>query len=355
MTAAASRDESFAAWRRFLEALGEHGSAFLVFEDLHWADDGLLDFVDHLVDWASSVPLVVVCTARPELLSRRPGWGGGKANATTISLAPLSDADTARLVAGLVDRAVMPAEVQAALLARAGGNPLYAEEFVRMTAERGSNLADAVLPETVQGIIAARLDALDPEAKTLLQDAAVLGKVFWLGGVTAIGGRERWDAERQLHELERRELVRRERRSSVGGEVEFAFWHALVRDVAYGQIPRADRADRDRAAAEWIASLAADRVADRADLLAHHYLAALELARAAGRDTAELEEPARLALRMAGERALALSSYAAAIRFFDQALALWPADDPDRAHVLFARPRAPRGRRRRPRRAHRGT
>ena len=146
----------------------------LVFEDLHWADEGLLDFVDHLSDWLTDVPVLVAASARPELLARRPAWGGGKANAATVSLAPLSHEETARLVRALLEQSVLPAEVQSALLERAGGNPLYAEEFVRMVAERSSE--DMELPESVQGIIAARLDGLSPEDKRLLQDAAVIGK-----------------------------------------------------------------------------------------------------------------------------------------------------------------------------------
>ena len=200
----------------------------LVVEDLHWADELLLDFLDHLVDWAAEVPLLVVATARPELLTRRPGWGGGKPNSTTVSLAPLSEADTARLVAGLLGQALLPAEVQTALLTRAGGNPLFAEEYVRMLADReylrkvaGSwrlEQADALpLPETVQGIIAARLDALHADEKELLQAAAVLGKVGWLGALAALSGAEPGAVERRLHVLERRELVRRERRSQVAG------------------------------------------------------------------------------------------------------------------------------------------
>nr|MBA3383196.1 AAA family ATPase [Actinomycetota bacterium] len=261
------RGEAFAAWRRFFEALGEQRPLVLVFEDLHWADDGLLDFVDHLVDWLSDVPVLVVATARPELLSRRPAWGGGKANAAIVSLSPLSDDETARLVHALLEQSVLPAEVQSALLERAGGNPLYAEEFVRMFGERGRT--DADLPESVQGIIAARLDGLPGEDKELLQDAAVVGKVFWSGALAEIGHRERSVVEDRLHALERRELVRRERRSSVAGESEYAFRHLLVRDVAYGAIPRATRAERHRRAAEWIEALG--RPEDHADLLAHHY------------------------------------------------------------------------------------
>ena len=132
------RDEAFAAWRRFFEELAEERPLVLVFEDLHWADDNLIEFVDHLVDWATAVPLLVVCTARPELLTRRPDWGGGKPNALTVSLSALSDEDTARLLHELLG-AVLPAETQVELLARAGGNPLYAEEFVRMLRDRGAD------------------------------------------------------------------------------------------------------------------------------------------------------------------------------------------------------------------------
>jgi class 3 adenylate cyclase/tetratricopeptide (TPR) repeat protein len=335
-------DEARAAWRRFLEALADHGPAVLVFEDLHWADDGLLDFVDELADRSAGVPLLIVCTARPELLARRPSWGGGKPNATTLSLPPLSDEETARLLAELLERSVLPADMQAALLARAGGNPLYAEEFARLAADpaRAADPDRIPMPETVQGIIAARLDALDPDDKTLLQEAAVIGKVFWLGAVAAVSGRDRRAIEDRLHELERRRFVRRERRSSVAGETEYAFLHLLVRDVAYGQIPRARRAETHRAAAGWAASLGGQRGEDRAELLAHHYLSAIELGRAAGRDVSGLEVPARLALRAAGDRAVALFASPAAVRHYAAAVDLWPEDDPERPNLLLRYGRA---------------
>ena len=328
--AADRRGEAFAAWRRFFEALADQRPLVLIFEDMHWADDGLLDFADQLVDWLTDVPVLVVASARPELLARRPAWGGGKANATTVSLSPLSDEETARLVHALLERSVLPAEVQSALLERSGGNPLYAEEFVRMVAERGGT--DLELPESVQGIIAARLDGLSSEDKGLLQDAAVVGKVFWSGALAAIGGTERFAVDERLHALERREFVRRERHSSVAGESEYAFRHVLVRDVAYGTIPRAARAERHRGAAEWIESLG--RPDDHADLLAHHYLSALELARAAGVDAGLLAGAAATALQRAGDRAFALNAFVSAVRFYDEALELGLADDA-RPHVLF--------------------
>ncbi len=329
-------DDGPSAWRRFLESLAERRPTVLVFEDLHWADDGLLDLLDDLIDWTRDVPLLVLCTARPELLVRRPDWGGGKLNAATVALAPLSEEETAVLLAGLLDRSVLPAELQSALLARAGGNPLYAEEFARMAAERPlTDLAAAELPGSVQGIIAARLDGLEPDDKALLQDAAVVGKTFWLGAVAAIGGRDHADLERRLHELERGRFVRRSRRSSVGGETEYAFLHLLVRDVAYGQIPRGARGEKHREAADWIGSLGGDRLEDRAELLAHHYGSALELTRAAGLDATALEAPARLALRAAGDRAYALGAYPAAERAYAAAVDLWPSDDPQRPALLL--------------------
>jgi len=331
------RAEAYAAWRRFFEALAEQRPLVLVFDDLHWADESLLDFVDHLVDWATGVPLLVVCTARPELLSRRPGWGGGKPNAATISLSPLSSDETARLVHALLERAVLPAEVQATLIERAGGNPLYAEEFARMVGEVGEQ-SELRLPESVQGIIAARLDALPLEEKLLLQDAAVVGKVFWLGTMERIGDRERSSAEQLLHALERKEFVRRERRSSVGDESQYAFRHILVRDVAYSQIPRSARADKHRGAAAWIEALG--RPDDNAEMLAHHYLSALEFAAAAGEELPGVADRARVALRAAGDRAFALSSFASAAQFYDSALKLWREDDSDRAYVLLGYGRA---------------
>ena len=175
-----SRDEAFTAWRRFLEAMAARRPCVLVIEDLHWADGALLEFVEHLLDWSMPVPLFLLCTARPELFERQPSWGGGKRNATTISLSPLSIEESGRLIHALLDRTLLPAETQRVLLERAGGNPLYAEQFARMLAERGG-VEGLAVPETVQALVAARLDTLRPELKALLHDAAVVGRVFWSG------------------------------------------------------------------------------------------------------------------------------------------------------------------------------
>jgi class 3 adenylate cyclase/tetratricopeptide (TPR) repeat protein len=320
--AAGSQEEAFAAWRRFFEGLAEDRALVLVFEDIQWADVGLLDFIEHLVDWMHDVPVLIICTARLELLERRPAWGGGKLNAANVALAPLTGEETAKLIAALSERPLLEAETQAELLDRAGGNPLYAEQYVRMLAERGT--MDA-LPESVQGIIAARLDGLAPAEKSVLQDAAVVGKVFWLGAL-GVG-------EAELHVLQQKEFVQRARRSSVAGETEFSFKHVLVRDVAYGQIPRADRAQKHARTAEWIESLG--RAEDHAEMVAHHYVNALELSRAAGGPDDRLATRARGALREAGLRAASLNAVAQAERYFREAFALAAADDDERLELLF--------------------
>ncbi len=340
-------EDSFGAWRRFFEALAERRPLVLVFEDLHWADPGVLDFVDHLVDWAGGVPLLVLCTARPELLERRPGWAGGKRNAITITLSPLSNEETGELVAALLGDAELPAGVSDRLLAHAGGNPLYAEEYARMLVERGFlvrengswRLAqpDLPLPESVQGTIAARVDALPADEKALLQQAAVVGKVFWLGAVAALADTEAEPAERLLHALERKEFVRRERRSSVADDVQYTFRHVLVRDVAYGQLPRARRAEAHLRTAGWLESASAEELAEQ---LAHHYTCVVELRRILDEDTSDIAARAVEAFHQAAERALGANAFEAARRFFATELDLRAEDDPQRPYALLGLGRA---------------
>jgi class 3 adenylate cyclase/tetratricopeptide (TPR) repeat protein len=331
----ASQEESFTAWRRFCESLAADGPAVLVFEDLHWAEEALLSLLEQLSEWTEGVPLLVLCTARPELYERYPGFGAKARNAHRINLAPLTDGETARLISMLLEQAVLPAETQQALLERAGGNPLYAEEFVRLLADRGEFTGEAEVPDSVQALIAARLDTLTAERKSLLQDAAVLGKVFWAGALAEMGAREPGEVEFALHELSRKELVRPARTSSMEGESEYGFWHLLVRDVTYAQIPRATRAARHQAAAAWLEGKASERAEDLADVLAYHYQAALELARASGQaaDTAELETKTRRYLTHAGDRALALD-VTSAEQSLARALELAPPGHRERAFLL---------------------
>ncbi len=337
--ASADRSETFSAWRAFLEAMAAFRPLIVVIEDLHWADDAMLEFVEYLADWATGVPMLIVCTARPELYERRPGWGGGKRNSTTVALSPLHADEIAALVSSMLEETLLPAETQAALLERAGGNPLYAEEFVRMLTDRGILRrqgrawqivaeGDIPVPDTVQALIAARMDTLPPERKSLLHDAAVIGRVFWPGALATMGGTEQADVVSGLHDLLRKELVRPVRRSSMQGEDEFTFWHILVRDVAYAQIPRAQRAARHRKAASWIERAAGERVGDHADILAHHYLQAIDLGGGRGDTDAELRASAGHYLFLAGERANSLDGRRA-VELFRQAIEFLPADHRD--------------------------
>jgi class 3 adenylate cyclase/tetratricopeptide (TPR) repeat protein len=342
----AEREELFTAWRRFLEHVADQGPTVLVFEDLHWADEAMLAFLEHLADLADGVPLLLAGTARPELYERRPDYAARLRNATPISLARLTPEETARLVSGLLEATMLPAEVQQPILDRAGGNPLYAEESVRLLRDRdlleraGSSWqlrdgAGVPFPDSVQALITARLDTLDPDAKSLLADAAVIGKVFWAGAVIQMGDRDPQTVMTTLRGLSRKELIRPSRHSSMAGEAEYAFSHVLARDVAYNQLPRVSRASRHVAAARWIESKAADRVEDLADLLAYHYTSALDLAQAAGNadQASELQSRALRFLSLAGERALGLDT-GAALANFERALALAPEEHPDRAAAL---------------------
>jgi class 3 adenylate cyclase/tetratricopeptide (TPR) repeat protein len=341
-----NRTEAFAAWRRFVEALATTGPTVLVIEDLHWADEQLLDFIDHLIHWSKPVPLLVVATTRPDLLNRRPSLAAPNGRCLVMPLSALSEVDTERLLDESLGRVSLSPGLRSAVVDRSAGNPLYAEEYVRMLAdrERAGDLGqapvadkddDVPLPDTVEGIIAARLDALDPPDKALLQDASVLGKVGWAGALAAVSGLAPSMVRNRLRGLDRREFLRLEGQSTLAGEQQYAFRHVLVRDVAYQHLPRRARSDRHQRAATWLQSLPADRADDRAELLAHHWQAAYQYARASRQPTGGLALSARLALRAAGDRALSLNDFEGADRWYSAALELWPHDDADRPLLLL--------------------
>ncbi|MEA2607378.1 MAG: hypothetical protein QOI00_2135, partial [Chloroflexota bacterium] len=345
--ARAERDEQFAAWTRFLELVATDHPTILVFEDLHWADDALLDFLEELRERSSKVPLLVVGTTRPELLERRDAFAGDR-----LALTPLSSSDTVRLTEQLLDDATMAPELREQLLERAAGNPLFIREFVKLLTERERLVAEGgrlglrpdqelELPSSIQAVISARLDALPPAWKSALADAAVVGKVFWAGAVEFIGGRDASTTKDALAGLVRREFVRASARSSMTGEAEYAFGHVLTRDVAYGAIPRAGRAKRHLAAAAWIEQQAVDRLEDVAEVLAHHYTTAMDLAAAIEDErTVQAAKPSALRfLLLAGERALGLDVQSA-VRLLERALDLAPESGPVRARVQAGRGRA---------------
>jgi len=381
---AGDREEMLVAWRHYLYGRAQQKPMVLAMEDLHWADDTLLDFLESVVDpetaaQAGQVPLIMVAAARPELLDRRPSWVSGRPGITVVPVEPLSEADTSRLVTALLSHHGLDLDgggetsgdsaPDPALLARIAGNPLFAEEYVRMLRDRGGTAtlddpgqlaveggpavvagapgraaAPPPMPTTVHAIIAARLDALPPDEKALIHDAAVIGHVGWVGALAKVGGGEP-DADREaveelLTRLERKDFLLRAERSRVAGETEFRFHHLLVRDVAYGQIVRAERAAKHQRAAAWIEAIVTDRAAEHAELLAHHYHSAYGLNRAAGIEVPGLAAKALRASCDAGDRVAALGIYAGANRYYSEALALCTMADPGRADLLLRLGRA---------------
>ncbi len=279
----AERPELFAAWLRFFEALAARNPLIIVIEDLHWADDAVIEFLDHLMEWATGSPILLVATARPELFTDRPTWGAGRRDAVTSTLAPLSSDEAASLMVALTDRPALSADLQQTLLERSGGNPLYVTEYVRLAEEQGwftnaERGEDLPLPDSIQAIISARVDLLSPEDKTLLQTAAVVGRVFWAGALSFADAGSPDEVREGLRRLARRELVRPVRRSSMQGQEEYAFNHILIRDVAYGRLTRDERVRLHEATARWLEAVSGDRAADVAELLAHHLATAFELA-----------------------------------------------------------------------------
>ena len=367
----ASREDNFAAWREFLEGLAADRPTVLVVEDLHWADHPMLAFMDFLAQSEASVPLLVLATARPEVLELDGPGAGFVAAATQVAVGPLSGEETAELARARLGARSLPTDLQALILERSGGNPLFAEELVRLLEDRdlldsrGGKVSlkpgvEVPMPDSIGSLIAARLDLLTADRKALLSDAAVVGRSFWAGAVAAVGPHDPAEVFEGLHELVAKELVRPERGSSMEGETEFLFVHALVCDVAYEQLTRADRAAKHAALARWLEQRTAGRTEDLAEILAYHYGTALEMATAAGLDDLEdeLSEPTTRYLEMAGGRAAPLDAAAAAAHFARAERVADEAAKPKRRWLLSRRtrrtleaPRTPTGR---GRRRHRG-
>ncbi|MET7669958.1 ATP-binding protein [Micromonospora luteifusca] len=331
--------ETEASWRRFLLALAATGPTVLAFEDMHWADQSMLAFVEQLGATARGVPLLVVATARPELRERHPSWTATISGAMSISVPPMHDADIDTLYSLLLGQSTLPTTARTPLIEFADGNPLYAQEYARMLLDGG--LLDAVrsaarldpdggaeMPRTVQAVIANRLDLLDPADRAVLQAAAVVGVQFWAAPVaTALGRPVEW-VERALDRLQRRDLVYEQGTSTMPGQSEYRFRHILVRDVCYQRLPRAERVLRHQRTADWMAQLTDGRQHDLAEVLANHRWAAHEIARTVGLDTAPYAPPARAALHRAARRAYELHALETAAALVGRALALDVGPDP---------------------------
>jgi class 3 adenylate cyclase/tetratricopeptide (TPR) repeat protein len=335
-----SAEQLFGAWRTFFERLAASGTVVLVFEDLHWADTGTLDFIDHLLEWSRAIPMYIVTLARPELIDRRPDWGTGRRNFTSLYLEPLSEEAMRSLLAGLVPG--LPEAAARAVVARAEGIPLYAVETVRMLVAEGrltaaddgtyvpnGDLATLAVPETLTALIAARLDGLDSADRSLVLDAAVLGQSFTLAGLAAVAGTDEPSLVVRLRALVRRELFAHETDPRSPGRGQYAFVQALIREVAYNTLAKRDRKTRHLAAARYFESLETDEIAAA---LAGHYLAARDNA-ADGPEAEALGAQARISLRAAAERAALLGSHEQALALLEQALGV--TNDPvDRAELL---------------------
>jgi class 3 adenylate cyclase/tetratricopeptide (TPR) repeat protein len=335
----ARAEQLFGAWRTFFERLAETHPVVLVFEDFHFADTGLLDFVEHLLEWSRAVPIFVLTLARPELLERRPDWGAGRRNSASVTLEPLPSDSMRELLAGLVPG--LPEAAAEAIIARADGIPLYAVETVRMLLADGrlvmsdgayrptGDLTSLAVPETLTALIASRLDALDPADRSLLQDAAVLGQSFTPEALASVSGVAPDELPAHLRTFVRRELLVLDADPRSPERGQYAFVQALIREVAYGTLARRDRKVRHLAAARFFEGLGSDELAGA---LAGHYLAAHENA-SEGPEADALAGQARLALRGAAERAAALGSHEQAVMFLRQAMSV-TSDRAERADLL---------------------
>ena len=315
------RNQQEIAWaaREWAEKLAEPQPLVLVFEDIHWAEDALLELVEHMSTWVKNVPILLLCLARPELLDLRPGWSGGRVRATAIELEPLGRTDSEALVEALLD-GELGSGARQAVLDKSEGNPLFVEETVRMLSEANGGGIERI-PDTLQALIAARIDHLPPGEKELLQGAAVMGRIFWKGALAELV-LEGTDIDPLLEDLHLREIVLPETRSSISGQDAFKFKHVLIREVAYGGLSKAARAGYHQRFAEWLRKHAGEELLEvRAYHLDH---ATALLAELDGAPPKRLATEAATALEEAGRRALAREANATARKLLVRAVELEP-------------------------------
>ncbi|MGZ8716485.1 MAG: ATP-binding protein, partial [Gaiellaceae bacterium] len=303
------RGQQEIAWaaRAWTEQLAQAQPLVLVFEDVHWGEEPLLELIEHLAASVRDAPLLLLCLARSELLDVRPGWGGGRMRATALELEPLQPEESAQLVAALTAELELPVDT-ATVLAKTEGNPLFVEETIRMLAERPRAGAERI-PDTLQALIAARIDRLPPAQRTLVQRAAAMGRLFMRGALEHLSP-EMKDVEGALEELVARDLVVREARATISGELAFKFKHVLIREVAYSGLSKSSRADLHHKFASWLGERAGDELLE---IRAFHLdQAARLLEELDGAAPAELAEQAADALTRAGRRALSREAFRSA-------------------------------------------
>ncbi|HEY3248992.1 MAG TPA: adenylate/guanylate cyclase domain-containing protein [bacterium] len=327
-----SREGLFWALRRYVEALAKVSPLVLVLEDLHSGDPELLDLVEHIAQRADG-PILIVGLARREMLDHRPTWGGGMWNTTALRLEPLDGASTQTLLAGLLRTVAVPAAIARAVSA-AEGNPFFMEEILRMLIDTGALQrrnggwditagAQPAIPDTVQGVVTARLDRLVPRDKSVLQEASVLGKEFWSGALQHLTGLDQPALDPSLDVLQQKDFLVVRERSRLEGQQELSFKHIILRDVAYGMMPKARRTEKHRQFGAWLEQLLGPRAEEFAELLAYHWSQAAQLAREVGRAD-QWADAAPNAMRyalMAGQKAARVFANDQAVTHFRAALA----------------------------------
>ncbi len=317
------RSQQEIAWavREWAEQMAQTQPLVLVFEDIHWAEEPLLELIEHLAAWVRSAPLLLLCLARPELLDLRPGWGGGKLRATAIELEPLLSSESEELAAALLAEHELPADVVEAVLDKTEGNPLFVEETIRMLMQDNGGAPSSRIPDTLQALIAARIDRLQPDEKLLLQRAAVIGRTFWANSVAALLPDE-VDVAALLDDLLLRDFIVREQRSSITGEEAYRFKHVLIKEVAYAGLAKSSRADLHRRFAAWLHG----RVGEELTEIRGYHLdqACRMLAELDGAPPADLASETAAVLESAGRRAMAREANASARKLLLRSVELEP-------------------------------
>jgi class 3 adenylate cyclase/tetratricopeptide (TPR) repeat protein len=350
VTDSAGGEETFWAIRTFFEAAAREQPLVLVFDDIHWGEPTFLDLLEHIADWSRGSPILLLCMARSDLLDVRPTWGGGKLNATTVSLQPLSDEQSGALIEHMLGAMDLPAGVADRIVATAEGNPLFVEETLAMLIDDGSlardgngwmaarDLSGVTVPPSIQALLAARLDQLSVDERSVLESAAVVGKSFFAGAVRSLApenARER--VSRDLMAAVRKDLIRPDR-STLPGEDAFRFRHLLIRDASYDAIPKAQRAELHERFADWLEQVAGEAIAEQEEIVAYHleqvirYRAELGPPDERTRTTAE-----RAARRLvdAARRAAGRGDHRAAATLLERAIVITPPGGPELATLYY--------------------
>jgi class 3 adenylate cyclase/tetratricopeptide (TPR) repeat protein len=342
--------ETFWAIRKLFEHLAGQRPLVVVFDDIQWGEATFLDLLEYLADWIRKEPALVLCLARPELLEVRPGWMTAKPNATAITLRPLTESETDGLVTNLVGGAELASDARARIAEVAEGNPLFVEQTLRMLVDDGllrpvagewtvvGDLSAITIPPTIQGLLAARLDRLDAEERTVIERASVIGRVFWWGAVSELVPPE--VAPRvvlHFQSLTRKGLIGPDYSSEIGPEAASRFAHILIRDAAYQEIPKADRAELHERLADWLVVHASDLTGDYEEILGYHLEQAIRLLLELGPPSERTESLGRRAaadLGSAGRRAFDRGDMPAAINLLSRAVSLLPEQSRERAELL---------------------